>query len=70
MLKNDYLLAKIGFDTAENETVRVAREAAGFDPAADRVAHAEETLPGADHRRDTSLFPRLVLGCIGADLCK
>ena len=58
MLKNDYLVAKIGVDTAENELFQVEPARTGRDAAVHRRRI---------HRHDTSLFPRLVLGCINAD---
>ena len=62
MLQNDYLVAKIGVDTAENEPyVKSLAVVARLTSLADRLF---------GHRHDTSLFPRLVLGCIDADLCK
>ena len=90
MLKNDYLLAKIGVDTAENEPRREGPQVDLRPPRADREPgretpapsaarvtllspgrwHATESQPGT-HRvmsaRVTSLFLRLVLGCIDAD---
>ena len=87
MLKNAYLLAKIGFDTAEIEDLDARleslfhRQSLEGHRAHDHVNGA--LIPGAavqslDELRvrpdrvisvghDTSLFPRLVLGCITAD---
>ena len=80
MLQNEYLVAKISVDTAENEPSKVCRS-----KQCPRVVHrdlklenillldAESTdVHAAGCNRlghDTSLFPRLVLGCINTDFC-
>ena len=79
MLQNEYLVAKIGVDTAENEPRKDTRwirvcpvEVSRRQPLAPQPVAAPRTggprVQGAcRHRHDTSLFPRLVLGCINAD---
>ena len=88
MQKNDYLLEKIGVDTAENEPSKVENAAAASAPPGKLAARdlglsdggcaaafgaarqIMQLMATRTHRHDTSLFPRLVLGWIGADLCK
>ena len=84
MLKKEYLVANIGADTTKNEPCKPRRSAADFrrqlseqaDFPCERRAQLRPQLPGGSFRgvrvalADTSLLPRLVLDCIGADLCK
>ena len=81
MLKNAPFLITIGVDTAENEPRKeswvVARTGVSILIAGDGGvrprggdARLQREVPPLPHRHDTSLFPRLVLGCIDADLCK
>ena len=61
MLKNDYLVVKIGVDTAENGPSKVE---------ADKGSPRRPVIPGlvlAGRPHDTSLFPRFVLVCIDTD---
>ena len=65
--KNEYLVANIGFDTAETEPRKEARPRRRR-----RVPQRRRRTRRTRRRRlghDTSLFPRPVLGCINADFC-
>ena len=70
---NEYLVAKIGVDTAENEPSKVwpasnGRVFAELAPAAVR-ARLPRLPAQAPLLFLRFLFPRLVLGCINADFC-
>ena len=84
MLQNEYLVAKIGSDTAENELRKewfvVARSpkewcvvARGGAAGAPWPCDLEPRFRSVDSQgrssHDTSLFPRPVLGCINTDFC-
>ena len=68
-LSNEYLLAKIGFDTAENEPSKVWRGQMPCD-ARGRAARARGPAPRViESVMCDRNFGGLVLGCIEADFC-